>query len=726
MLIFSLTIILSSGIVSATDENVSLNTTNTSQNLAETTTNNQTLTNNQNTTQTETTTETVIEYAAAGSTTFTQEQIIEASNRVQQYIETNQKLPNYVTINGINVNMPSFLELLTTTTQRIYNKDTRNIEYIKCNNPTSPKESIQSGDMSLTTYITVAGKVQRYMDRYLIAPNYSSYSGLGSYFGYQNLIYTYSKILTTYNNTKTLPTNIKVFSWNYITNYKGSFTITQTIEAANWVQTYIETNHKLPTSVTITGTNLQGNTITTTLTMPTFLNLLTTITQKINNKDTTPATITNTYSTPTSPKESIQSGDMSLTTYITVAGKVQRYMDRYLIAPNYSSHSTLGTQFGYQNLIYTYSKILTTYNNTKTLPTKIQVIPWNYITNYKGSFTITQTIEAAKWVQTYIETNHKLPTSVTITGTNLQGNPITTTLTMPTFLNLLTTITQKINNKDTTPATITNTYSTPTSPKESIQSGDMSLTTYITVAGKVQRYMDRYLIAPNYSSHSTLGTQFGYQNLIYTYSKILTTYNNTGSLPASVLIKPWTTIINPNASLYKPVFITTDYIYSNSTDWAMMNEIVTYLESRGVDATAWKRDPNAHYSILTDSSVPENALIVNIYGGACAATIYEMGTSSYKTIKGITEIFSIWISPPAWNITNCPTKDIDGNNFLPKSWDDDFSGDLLPDWGYNSTGDLVKGLSNPDEYLKENGYNFLVTSKNIEEMAKAIYEQLIL
>jgi hypothetical protein len=51
---------------------------------------------------------------------------------------------------------------------------------------------------------------------------------------------------------------------------------------------------------------------------------------------------------------------------------------------------------------------------------------------------------------------------------------------------------------------------------------------------------------------------------------------------------------------------------------------------------------------------------------------------------------------------------------------------LLPDWGYNSTGDLVKGLSNPDEYLTENGYNFLVTTKNIEEMAKAIYEQLIL
>jgi hypothetical protein len=47
----------------------------------------------------------------------------------------------------------------------------------------------------------------------MVAPNYSSYSTLGSYFGYENLIYTYSKILNTYNTTKTLPANIAVRSW---------------------------------------------------------------------------------------------------------------------------------------------------------------------------------------------------------------------------------------------------------------------------------------------------------------------------------------------------------------------------------------------------------------------------------------------------------------------------------------------------------------------------------
>jgi hypothetical protein len=387
--------------------------------------------------------------------------------------------------------MPTFLNLLTTITQKINKKDTTPATITNTyKNPTSSIDNQKTGTITLATYLTIAGKVQRYMDRYYTTPNYSSYSTLGTRFGYENLIYTYSKILNTYNNTKTLPTTIQVLPWSYITNYKGSFTIAQTIEAANWVQTYIETNHKLPTSVTITGTNLNGKTITTTLTMPTFLNLLTTITQKINKKDTTPATITNTYKNPTSSIDNQKTGTITLATYLTIAGKVQRYMDRYYTTPNYSSYSTLGTRFGYENLIYTYSKILNTYNNTKTLPTTIQVLPWSYITNYKGSFTIAQTIEAANWVQTYIETNQKLPTSVTITGTNLQGETITTTLTMPTFLNLITTITQKIYKNDNTPATITNTYKNPTSPKESIQSGDMSLATYLTVAGKVQRYMD--------------------------------------------------------------------------------------------------------------------------------------------------------------------------------------------------------------------------------------------
>src|SRR5690606_6906422 len=153
-----------------------------------------------------------------------------------------------------------------------------------------------------------------------------------------------------------------------------------------------------------------------------------------------------------------------------------------------------------------------------------------------GTFTIDQTVDAACWVKEYIETNQKLPTTVTITGTNLQGKTITTTLTMPTFLKLLTTITQKIYKNDNTRTTITDNYKTAKSSQDNQKTGTISLSAYISIAGKVQRYMDRNHIAPNYSSYSTLGTRFGYENLIYTYAKILTTYNSTGTLPGYVAV----------------------------------------------------------------------------------------------------------------------------------------------------------------------------------------------
>jgi hypothetical protein len=124
---------------------------------------------------------------------------------------------------------------------------------------------------------------------------------------------------------------------------------------------------------------------------------------------------------------------------------------------------------------------------------------------------------------------------------------------------------------------------------------------------------------------------------------------------------------------------------------------------------------------MRDSNVPQSALVVNIYGGACAGTIYAMTQSYYLSIKGARKVFSIWI-PPAWDIRNCPTQDIYGNNFLPQAWDDTFSNNL-PDLGYNSKGQLVRGLSNPDLFMINHGYNFLWSNNNIKEMAIAIYEE---
>ncbi len=412
--------------------------------------------------------------------TFTIEESVNAAIWVKEYTEANQKLPDYVTINGINVNMASFLELLTTVTQKIYKNDFTSID-LACNykTATSPLDNQKTGTMTLATYITIAGKVQRYMDRYLKAPNYSSYSTLGTRFGYQNLIYTYSKILDTYNTTKTLPTSIKVVPWSYVVNFAGIFTIDQTVEAACWVKKYIDTNHELPTSVTINGTNINGKTRTITLTMPTFLKLLTTITQKIYKNDHTPTTVAYNYKAAKAPQDNQKTGTISMATYVYIAGKVQRYMDRYHIAPNYSSHSPLGTRFGYPNLIYTYANILSTYNSTGTLPGYVTINPWRV--------KVEQVVTAAKKVKTYVDDHHELPSSVTVGEI---------TVSMPTFLKLLTLSVIQINKKDLNTLLTPQIYGNPPYDKDAMRTRKMTKSEYINIALKVKNFMNSYGRAP--------------------------------------------------------------------------------------------------------------------------------------------------------------------------------------------------------------------------------------
>ena len=407
--------------------------------------------------------------------------------------------------------MPSFLRLITTLTQKINNNDQTGITYVKCNKPTASKDTITTGQLTKATYIEIAGLIQRFMDRNLKAPDYSTKTGLGTYWGYENIIYTYSKIL----DTNSLPAKISILPWNYLPKYLGTFTIQETKDAATQVKTYIETEKELPEKVTINGKSVE---------MPAFLQLLTTVIQKINNNDQTPTPLANVYQKPATSQDTITTGQITKATYIEIAGIIQRYMDRNQQTPNYSTKTGLGTYWGYENIIYTYSKIL----DTNTLPAKITITPWNYFQKYIGTFTIQQTKEAATQVKTYIENNKKLPQNVIIGGKSVE---------MPAFLQLLTTVIQKINNDDKTSTELMNIFATASSPKEQIHAGDISKSVYVEIAGKVQRYMDRNNKAPDYSSESGLGPYLSYQNLIYTYSIILDSYKS--ALPANVAVKPW-------------------------------------------------------------------------------------------------------------------------------------------------------------------------------------------
>jgi hypothetical protein len=156
------------------------------------------------------------EQLAAASEVFTSDQIATAATWVKNYVDTNKKLPDYVTINNINVSMPSFLQLLTTATLNINNKNLNSVIYLyTCGNAPNPRDSMQSGSMSTAEYLKIAGDVKSFMDSKLVAPEYAYGTSLGSYFGYENMIYAYSKILDYYNQNKILPSSVDVKQWIY-------------------------------------------------------------------------------------------------------------------------------------------------------------------------------------------------------------------------------------------------------------------------------------------------------------------------------------------------------------------------------------------------------------------------------------------------------------------------------------------------------------------------------
>jgi len=54
---------------------------------------------------------------------------------------------------------------------------------------------------------------------------------------------------------------------------------------------------------------------------------------------------------------------------------------------------------------------------------------------------------------------------------------------------------------------------------------------------------------------------------------------------------------------------------------------VNGLRSIGINAYNMGLGPNTHITALQSNKVPNNALVVDIYGGADAGLIYEMGSS---------------------------------------------------------------------------------------------------
>lgn len=142
---------------------------------------------------------------------FTIAQISAAAGVVKSYVEANKKLPSTVTINGKQVTMPQFLQLLNTSLIQIYSKKTTTISLKTAGSPSNPTEDVKSGNIYKSEYLDLANRIANYLNSNGKAPNYAS-STLGK-IRYETLIYLESRILNFHAQNQVLPNYASVNTW---------------------------------------------------------------------------------------------------------------------------------------------------------------------------------------------------------------------------------------------------------------------------------------------------------------------------------------------------------------------------------------------------------------------------------------------------------------------------------------------------------------------------------
>ena len=159
---------------------------------------------------------------STGATTTTNNPVISiadiknAANSVKTFIETNHRLPTYVTITNQQIELPAFLKLLVSSVISINNKSTAPITLKDYQDPSNPSQTLKSGNITLAEYLKMAKSISSYMDSNGEAPNYAT-SSLGNV-QYESIVYMYSKILNFVktNNYLVMPKRPSFFLFMYI------------------------------------------------------------------------------------------------------------------------------------------------------------------------------------------------------------------------------------------------------------------------------------------------------------------------------------------------------------------------------------------------------------------------------------------------------------------------------------------------------------------------------
>ncbi len=422
---------------------------------------------------------------------MTVDQINNASGNVQTYVETNHAIPTTINVSGNQVTSSQFLKLESQALLNINGSTNTSIPIGTYGNAGSPQEYLATSmNINKTEYLSMASRTNTFMNTNGVAPNYVNInSAPGNYVRPETLIYIFSQVLNSYRTTGVLPDFVTMNKWTVISNTNTVFfSLDQIKNATSTVKSYVETNHGLPSYVTIASKQV---------TMAQFLKLETAAVLNIKGNLNTKIAYIN-FGSASNPLENITTSiNMNMIDYVDLADRVNAFMNTNAAAPNYGTINTPQYTYSptsrirFETLVYTYAQILNSYKTTGVLPDFIIINQWSVVSNASTVFISMDDIDnASTYIKTYIETNHQLPSTVTISGRQIN---------MAQFLKLSTTSVINIKGNVYAPIALEN-YSNPTYPQENMTNWMIYDSDLVDIANRVIPYMNTYKNAPNYAN----------------------------------------------------------------------------------------------------------------------------------------------------------------------------------------------------------------------------------
>jgi transglutaminase-like putative cysteine protease len=183
---------------------------------------------------------------AAGTTlTVTRTQLTKAASNVKIFIDTNNRLPKYVTIANQRVTLPQFLQLLNDGILNLNTNPNATVTLKSVNAAPYPTQTVKSGSLTKSEILTIAGNLKTFINTNGRLPNYIT-TTLGKV-RYESLIYMYSKMFVYYSTNNKLPTTVSITPWTPST---GSSTLTAYLQPTKNCQSTSTTITTLAAQIT--------------------------------------------------------------------------------------------------------------------------------------------------------------------------------------------------------------------------------------------------------------------------------------------------------------------------------------------------------------------------------------------------------------------------------------------------------------------------------------------